>query len=68
MQLAIQKANGTGAGISAVGIVNCNHIGRLSEYSTMALEHGMIAFIAANADPSVAPYRRETGSPEHEPN
>lgn len=54
MQLAIQKANANG--VSAVGIVNCNHIGRLAEYSTMALAYGMIAFIAVSADPSVAPY------------
>jgi len=54
MQLAIRKAERNG--VSAVGIVNCNHIGRLSEYSTMALEHGMVCFIAVNADPGVAPY------------
>ena len=54
MQLAIQKADKNG--VSAVGIFNCNHVGRLSEYSTMALEHGMICFVAVNADPCVAPY------------
>jgi LDH2 family malate/lactate/ureidoglycolate dehydrogenase len=54
MQLAIQKADRNG--VSVVGILNCNHIGRLAEYSTMAIEHGMIGFIAANADPCVAPY------------
>jgi uncharacterized oxidoreductase len=54
MQLAIQKADMNG--VSSVGIINCNHIGRLSEYSTMALDHGMISFIAVNADPCVAPY------------
>lgn len=54
MELAIRKAEGSG--VSAVGIFHCNHIGRLSEYSTMAIEHGMICFIAVNSDPSVAPY------------
>ncbi|HYW00550.1 MAG TPA: Ldh family oxidoreductase [Candidatus Acidoferrum sp.] len=59
MQLAIQKADRNG--VSSVGIVNCNHVGRLSEYSTMALEHGMISFIAVNADPCVAPYGGKQG-------
>jgi len=54
MKLAIQKAKKNG--VSVVGIFNCNHVGRLSEYSTMALEHGMIAFVAVCADPCVAPY------------
>jgi uncharacterized oxidoreductase len=54
MQLAIQKAKKNG--VSVVGIFNCNHIGRLSEYTTMALEHGMISFVAVGADPCVAPY------------
>jgi len=54
MQLAIQKAKKNG--VSVVGIFNCNHVGRLSEYTTMALEHGMISFVAVSADPCVAPY------------
>lgn len=54
MQLAIRKAKNSG--VSVVGIFNCNHVGRLSEYTKMSLEHGMVSFIAVNADPCVAPY------------
>jgi uncharacterized oxidoreductase len=54
MEIAIQKASKTG--VCAVGIFNCNHIGRLSDYSKMALEHDMIGFVAVNSDPGVAPY------------
>jgi len=54
MQMAIDKAKKTGA--CAAGIFNCNHIGRLSDYSKMALPHDMIAFVAVNSDPGVAPY------------
>jgi uncharacterized oxidoreductase len=54
MQLAIEKARNTG--VSAVAIFNCNHIGRLADYSRMAVKNGMIAFVAANSDPCVAPY------------
>jgi uncharacterized oxidoreductase len=54
MQIAIDKAKKTGVGV--VGIFNCNHIGRLADYTQMALENGMIGFIACNSDPCVAPY------------
>ncbi len=54
MELAIEKARQTGVGV--IGIFNCNHIGRLADYAQMALENDMIGFIAANSDPSVAPY------------
>jgi uncharacterized oxidoreductase len=54
METAIEKAGKTGVGV--VGIFNCNHIGRLADYAEMALEKGMIGFIAANSDPCVAPY------------
>jgi LDH2 family malate/lactate/ureidoglycolate dehydrogenase len=54
MNIAIEKAKKTGVG--AVGIFNCNHIGRLADYTQMAIEHGMIGFVAANSDPNVAPH------------
>ncbi len=53
-QMAIEKAQATGVGI--VGIFNCNHIGRLADYSMMAAEKNMIGFITVNSDSAVAPY------------
>jgi len=54
MDLAIKKAGSMG--VSAVAIFNCNHIGRLADYSRMAVKNGMIGFVTANSDPCVAPY------------
>jgi len=54
MQVAMEKAKKTGVG--AVGVFNCNHIGRLAEYALMAADNGMIGFIAANCEPYVAAY------------
>ena len=54
MEIAIEKARRTGVG--AVGVFNCNHIGRLADYARMALNEDMIGFIAANCEPYVAPY------------
>ena len=53
-KLAIRKARRYGT--SSVGIFNCNHIGRLGDYSSMIAESGMIGIIYANCDPSVAPW------------
>jgi LDH2 family malate/lactate/ureidoglycolate dehydrogenase len=47
MELAMDKA-GT-VGVSAVGIFNCNHIGRLADYSEMAFERDMIALVTVNS-------------------
>lgn len=58
MEIAIDKGRRTGVG--AVGIFNCNHIGRLAEYAQMAVDNGMIGFIAANSEPYVAPFRGRT--------
>jgi LDH2 family malate/lactate/ureidoglycolate dehydrogenase len=58
MEIAIDKARKTGVG--AVGIFNCNHIGRLAEYAQMAVDNGMIGFITANCEPYVAPYGGRT--------
>ena len=54
MEIAMDKAKRTGVG--AVGIFNCNHIGRLADYARMALDNDMIGFITANCEPYVAPY------------
>lgn len=58
MEVAIDKAGRTGVG--AVGVFNCNHIGRLAEYAQMAVANGMIGFITANCEPYVAPYGGRT--------
>jgi uncharacterized oxidoreductase len=58
MEIAIGKARRTGVG--AVGILNCNHIGRLAEYAQMAVANDMIGFIAANCEPYVAPFGGRT--------
>ena len=44
-QVAIEKAKG--AGVSMVGIVRCNHIGRLGEYATMASDAGVALIVTA---------------------
>lgn len=44
-RLAIVKAKAEG--ISMAGIVRCNHIGRLGEYSTMAAEAGVALMVLA---------------------
>src|SRR5438552_13292396 len=54
MKIAIQK--GQKYGVGSVGIFNCNHIGRLGDYSMMAAEKGMIGIVYATSDPSVAPW------------
>ncbi|MDA4130910.1 MAG: Ldh family oxidoreductase [Thaumarchaeota archaeon] len=45
-ELAINKA--AEHSISYVGVRNCNHIGRLGEYSTMAAKQNMVGIISAN--------------------
>ena len=47
MEVAIEKA--AAIGVSAVGLFNCNHIGRLADYAEMALERNMLALITVNA-------------------
>ncbi|HID90841.1 TPA: Ldh family oxidoreductase, partial [Candidatus Bathyarchaeota archaeon] len=54
MQIAIRKAERYGLG--AVTVFNCNHVGRLWDYTTMALDHDMIGFAAANGGRIVAPF------------
>lgn len=43
----------------AVGVVtvqNCNHVGRLGEYTARLAEAGLVALALSNADATVAPY------------
>lgn len=47
MEVAIEKA--AAAGVSAVGVFNGNHIGRLADYTEMALERDMLALLTVNA-------------------
>jgi hydroxycarboxylate dehydrogenase B len=47
MELAMEKA--AAIGISAVGVFNSNHIGRLADYTEMAGERSMLALLAVNA-------------------
>jgi len=47
MEVAMDKA--ATVGVSAVGVFNSNHIGRLADYTEMALERGMLAILTVNA-------------------
>ncbi len=47
MQVAIEKA--AAVGISAVGIFNSYHIGRLADFAELAVERNMLALISVNA-------------------
>ncbi len=44
-EVAIEKAKQSG--VSMVGIVRCNHIGRLGEYATMASDAGIVLMVMA---------------------
>ncbi|MBI2941947.1 MAG: Ldh family oxidoreductase [Chloroflexi bacterium] len=44
-RLAIQRARAHK--VALVGIVRCNHLGRLGEYTTMAAEKGIVAMVTA---------------------
>lgn len=46
MEIAIRKAERNS--ISSVALFNCNHVGRLWDYSVMAPEHDMIGIVTAN--------------------
>jgi len=62
MDIAIEKAAKTS--ISCVGVRNCNHIGRLGEYSSMAAAQNMIGIISVNDHGSahvMAPFGGITG-------
>ncbi|KAF4409043.1 MULTISPECIES: Ldh family oxidoreductase [Streptomyces] len=61
-QLAARCATGELASLCeefAVGVVtirDCNHVGRLGEYTAELAERGLVALAVSNADPTVAPY------------
>jgi uncharacterized oxidoreductase len=44
-EIAIEKVKSNG--VSMVGIVRCNHIGRLGEYATMASDAGVVLMVVA---------------------
>ncbi len=47
MEVAMDKA--AAIGVASVGVHNSNHIGRLADYSEMALERDMLAMLFVNA-------------------
>ncbi len=54
MELAGQKAQEHDIGM--VGVVNCNHVGRLADYVMAAAERGMIGMMVVKTSSLVAPY------------
>ncbi len=62
MRLCIDKARA--AGMAGVGFHNFTHLGRLADFSEMALEHDMLGFLfvsGRSADQWVAPWGGRTG-------
>ena len=47
MEVAMEKA--AGVGVATVGVFNSNHIGRLADYTEMALARDMLAILTVNA-------------------
>ena len=64
MDVAIRKAKAVG--VAVIGIVQCNHIGRLGEYPTRAAAQGIASFITSGTlnrtGGSVAPYGGRQGA------
>jgi len=54
MEMAIEKARDKAA--SVVCAFNCNHVGRLADYTEMALTNDMIGIAMVNSVKGVAPY------------
>jgi len=54
MEKTVENARGNGTCISA--LFNCNHIGRLADYSLIPPKHSMIGFISCNGAARVAPF------------
>ena len=54
MKMAIEKAKTNT--VSVVCVYNCNHVGRLTDYTIMAAENRMIGIAMVNANKIVAPY------------
>ena len=67
MEVAMQKADAIG--VSAVGVCNSNHIGRLADYAEMALDRNMLALISVNAGgpPEDGAVGGTSAAPQHEP-
>ncbi len=53
MKLAIRKAKK--AGVASVAIYNCAHLGRMADYSMMAVPHKMIGIVFCKSFPVMAP-------------
>jgi len=53
-EIAIDKAGRHG--ISMVGAVNCNHVGRLADYVMLAAEHNLVGIMMVKTSSLVAPY------------
>ena len=43
-------------GVCVVSIANCNHIGRVGEYSELLAQQNLVSIIWCNADPAVAAF------------
>jgi LDH2 family malate/lactate/ureidoglycolate dehydrogenase len=60
-EVAIEKAKAQG--LAAVGVVRCNHIGRLGTYSTLASGQGVVAMVTiGNVGDSTAPFGGRKGA------
>lgn len=60
-EVAIEKAKAQG--VAVVGVVRCNHIGRLGTYSTLAANHGVAAMVTVGGlGKSVAPFGGKRGA------
>lgn len=60
-EVAIAKAKGSGVGI--VGIVRCNHIGRLGTYSSLGTKEGVVFMVTTGSlGKSVAPFGGRRGA------
>src|SRR5579863_4561098 len=60
-EVAIAKAKQSGVGV--VGIVRCNHIGRLGTYSTLAANDGIVFMVTTGGlGKSVAPFGGRAGA------
>jgi len=54
VELAVKKAKENG--VSAVGVINCLHVGHLQDYTRLIAERGMIGIMCVNTWKAVAPY------------
>jgi LDH2 family malate/lactate/ureidoglycolate dehydrogenase len=59
-EVAIEKARSQG--VAVVGVVRCNHIGRVGTYPTLAAQHGVVAVVTVGGlGKSVAPFGGKQG-------